>query len=70
MNGTDTVHRPPDEGFGAIKKTVAKFMGIKRLKAGCDFHDSAAAMDPLVGKREYNMGDCNNRSAGVEENDG
>lgn len=57
MNGTDTVGRSLDNGFGAIKKAVAKFIGIKRLKAGCDFQDSAAPTDPVVGKREYNMGD-------------
>lgn len=57
MNRTDISHRPLDKGFGAIKKTVARFMGIKRLEDGCDFQESASATDPFVGEREHNMGD-------------
>lgn len=57
MNKTQIVGQTLDARFGAIKKAIAKLIGIKRLQFGANFVEDADKAALSFGKRQYNMGD-------------
>lgn len=57
MNRINNTHLPLDKSFDAIIKAVAKLLGVKRLESGDHFVDDSGSAAPLIGERQYNMGD-------------
>ncbi|PQA87148.1 hypothetical protein [Hyphococcus luteus] len=57
MNKANHAAQQQETPFGAFKKAVARFIGVKRLQHGVDFAEDDSIRDVFVGKRQYNMGD-------------